>query len=725
MEFWLLFRLVSSLTVHSLSFRDFLIDAHRLVVPVSAQPWRKPGDKTSALSNLRKRGIVKRSITRLVNTLKTLEATPHAPGVVNQAKQLVTKLEGFDKDFRSVHYDVVDLFEEDSEDLEKEHEVLDKHEDDVTATSLRLQKLITLSSSTMDAGGEKASSRKLSRLEHRLKATNEALALLGEDHDDVPLLEQYQEQMDDIKKEFSAIYEEFVAIDLPDDHILVTQHADLEKLHFDCSHLIKKLLSSHASHTTKATATSSDKTSKLPKLDVPTFDGDVLHWQPFWEQFETSVHDHNSLSKAEILVYLQQAIRNGSAKTAIEGLSHSGDQYDEAVGCLKGWYNRPRLIHRAHVRTIMDTPALKDGSGKDLQRFHDTMQQHLRALKTMKSEPDPSFVTSIIELKLDETTLFEWQKHSQEKVEEVPHYQDILDFIDLRAQALESLAGPSRKQNTTSGRKPTQPRKVASFAVANCESGGRSHCVVCTSERHPLYTCQKFKAMSRDEKLTTLRKNNLCLNCLGSGHFAKQCRSSHRCKKCQRPHHTLLHIEVQGDASSASPQPLRPSEPSPTQIVSSAAVKVSSSSLLMTCCVLIFAPDGSTIETRALLDNGSTSSFVSKRLVQSLRLPRSQRSVCVSGIAGSLVGSILRSISNFQISSTHLNGRKIDLTAVVLPKVTCDLPVTPVPFDLSWTHLSGLPLADPGFGEPQRIDLLLGVDIAMAGGPDLLEHLLL
>ena len=68
-------------------------------------------------------------------------------------------------------------------------------------------------------------------------------------------------------------------------------------------------------------------------------------------------------------------------------------------------------------------------------------------------------------------------------------------------------------------------------------------------------------------------------------------------------------------------------------------------------------------------------------------------------------------IANFQISSTHSNGRKIDLTAVVLPKVTCDLPVTPVPFDLSWTHLSGLPLADPGFGEPQHNDLLLGVDI--------------
>ena len=39
------------------------------------------------------------------------------------------------------------------------------------------------------------------------------------------------------------------------------------------------------------------------------------------------------------------------------------------------------------------------------------------------------------------------------------------------------------------------------------------------------------------------------------------------------------------------------------------------------------------------------------------------------------------------------------------------MPVNPVPFDHSWTHLSGLSLADPTFGEPRRVDLLLGVDV--------------
>ena len=46
----------------------------------------------------------------------------------------------------------------------------------------------------------------------------------------------------------------------------------------------------------------------------------------------------------------------------------------------------------------------------------------------------------------------------------------------------------------------------------------------------------------------------------------------------------------------------------------------------------------------------------------------------------------------------------------MLPRVTCDLPVTPVLFHPSWTHLAGLSLADPAFGEPWRFDNLLGIN---------------
>ena len=112
-------------------------------------------------------------------------------------------------------------------------------------------------------------------------------------------------------------------------HWSFIQHADLEILYFCCSHIIKKLLSSDASCTTKAIATPADKISKLPKLDVSRFDGDI---------------------------------RSRSAKTTIEGLL----LYDEVVDCLKGWYNKPHLLHCAYVCTITDTFSLE---GLQWERF--------------------------------------------------------------------------------------------------------------------------------------------------------------------------------------------------------------------------------------------------------------------------------------------------------------------------------------------------------------------
>ena len=133
---------------------------------------------------------------------------------------------------------------------------------------------------------------------------------------------------------------------------------------FDCSVRIKKLLAS-VSVPSDASAPSPDsKGVRLPKLDVPRFDGEILNWRSFWEQFCISVHERTNLSKSEKLVYLQQSLKGGSAKGTIEGLSRSGDNYVEVVECQQSRYDRPRLIHKAHVRMILDTPPTQGGNSE-------------------------------------------------------------------------------------------------------------------------------------------------------------------------------------------------------------------------------------------------------------------------------------------------------------------------------------------------------------------------
>ena len=62
---------------------------------------------------------------------------------------------------------------------------------------------------------------------------------------------------------------------------------------FDCSLKVKKAL--NLQHGT--TSTVDGKWVKLPKLEVPTFDGDILDWKTFWEQFSVSIHTRPNLSR--------------------------------------------------------------------------------------------------------------------------------------------------------------------------------------------------------------------------------------------------------------------------------------------------------------------------------------------------------------------------------------------------------------------------------------------
>ena len=273
-------------------------------------------------------------------------------------------------------------------------------------------------------------------------------------------------------------------------------------------------------------------------------------------------------------------------------------------------------------------------------------------------------------------------------------------YLSPTTRRLPDLTINWQKKNFSPG------KPIASFPAHASESPS-STCIICQLNRHPLYACPKFKSLPHDEMVATLKSHRLCFNCLRPGHFVKECTSLHRCRKCQKPHHTLLHLDPKDDESSDT------GTTNTTQsVVSHTAAGLSFKSLLMTCHVLVEAPDGSSVEARAILDPASSASFVSERLARSLFLPRSRQGVQISGIAGLSHNSPLQSVASLTISSVHDHSpsKKFKVITVVMPRVTCDLPLHPVSFDLQWRHLEGIPLADPNFGLPGRVDILLGVD---------------
>ena len=189
-------------------------------------------------------------------------------------------METFDKEFKSLHFEIVDLIDDkEVGELYKEQKVLDRHDDDIEAIAIRHQQLITMYGNPTDTTGvRKSSSRKISHLERCRNSAYEEIATVRDGRSKIPLLEQYREQLIDHMRELTAVYEDLTTLDLDDGDYLVL-HAKLEKLLFSCSLHIKELIRSDPT----TTPTTTSKGVKLTKLNVPTFDGDVLHWKQFWE----------------------------------------------------------------------------------------------------------------------------------------------------------------------------------------------------------------------------------------------------------------------------------------------------------------------------------------------------------------------------------------------------------------------------------------------------------
>ena len=652
----------------------------------------------AVISSRKKRGVVRASVTRMRTRLRELEAQKRDPSNSDRAQRLMQKLESLDVEFKQHHYALIDLLDS-TEDLEKEQDVLDGHDDEVSNLMIALKRLTI--SSTDDT--RKIIMRKLRHIRKTLTSF-ETTICDSTTETDICLLHQYEEELQSVKKHLSEIRDTILSLDLEEDDELIETQSSLEKDVFTCSLNIRKLLKSNESDNSASIDNSGSCTGvKLPKLDVPAFSGDILHWQSFWEQFCISVHDRKTLSDQEKLVYLQQSLRDGSAKRAIEGLSHSGECYAEAIKSLKSRYDRPRLIHQAHVRMILDAPSVKDGNGRELRRLHDITQQHLRALKAMGHEPPGAFLTSVIELKLDPKTIFEWQRHSQ-SMSDIPHYQEILDFIDLRTQASETSDHDKRPsaRNSELKRPSNVPNKPVTTFASTCTipNNGDVNCTLCKTVQHPLYSCTRFKNLSHEDKISVLKANNTCFNCLKPGHFHKQCTSSHRCKKCQRAHHTLLHTETVVNSSLDSS----------IQVPSHPAMGLSNS-LLMTCYVLVHTANGNTVKARALLDSASSASFITEHLARTLHLPRSKHAIKISGIAGLSYNTPTQTLTTFMVSAVHASQRMFNVNALIVPRVTCELPVQNVHHQPAWNHLNGITLADPNYGQPGQIDLLLGIDI--------------
>ena len=131
--------------------------------------------------------------------------------------------------------------------------------------------------------------------------------------------------------------------------------------------------------------------------------------------------------------------------------------------------------------------------------------------------------------------------------------------------------------------------------------------------------------------------------------------------------------------------------------------------LLLTCTVLVSA-GGQQPRARALLDSGAMTSFVTRRLVKSLKaalIPHRTEVTVIEQMAA--LASTHQALLKLQ--SLHDPLSAVTYTAVVVDSITGDLPDWQMDGIMDCPELQNIPLADPDFNRPGRIDILLGMDV--------------
>ncbi|XP_052567192.1 uncharacterized protein LOC128093655 [Culex pipiens pallens] len=462
---------------------------------------------------------------------------------------------------------------------------------------------------------------------------------------------------------------------------------------------------------------------RLPKIDLPKFDGDFSRWLSFRDAFTSMVHSNPDIPTVAKLQYLLNSLVDKAA-LQFENVEIEADKYAPTWDELLKRYDNKRFLKRKLFHALYDLPSLKRESASDLRTLVDDFHRHVKALEKLK-EPVAHWDTPLVSIlcyKLDSRSLRAWEEHTSK--DEVVTYAMLTDFLYQRLRMLESVRETSEQQQPSkvAGTNPhpfqKKPFKVVSNAVASRTYSNNPQCLAC-SESHRLFECPVFARKSIQQRQDLVYQKRLCWNCFRSGHQSRNCLSRFTCQVCHEKHHTLLHRDAPPKMSSTQAAPKKPSQqpiqststsvdPAPSTSNPESQVSLSvqshrSTVLLETVALEVLGQNGKKYPARALLDSASMCNFITKKLANTLNLRRKKVDIDVAGIGESTKQIKCQLTATIQSKYTPYAAK---LEFLILKRPTINLPTIPV--DVSQWKLPEVSLADPKFNVPSDIDMVIG-----------------
>jgi hypothetical protein len=476
---------------------------------------------------------------------------------------------------------------------------------------------------------------------------------------------------------------------------------------------------------------------RTPRLEIPKFDGTSSSWIRFHDIFESVIHAKSNLSNVEKFSYLVSSVKLPAGDSnVLDNFKICENDYEAAWKALCDRYNDKSKILAMHCKKIFSLEQMKSESKSEIQRIIDTFTAQISAVKQLGyglSEANDFANMMIVQLaltKLESKTLREWKKHNKD---DCATWSSLLKFLTAMSRSLDDEEMSLKKDEHVKGeiksdsKSQSKPAKTSFVA----KSGGKPRDMKCPScaDSHLLISCPTFNKMDVNDRHSFAKEKRLCWNCLSPAHQSKACTSKHKCKKCDKPHNTLLHLErsqssldpTTNSILSPTSKPFEPfhlkrqhnfgGEPSSNSNVASHAADSSTNfrrrTFLSTVVIDVADREGNFHPARALLDTGSDDNFVTTHFSRKLGLKLSDVCVPLKGIGEKT--SIVNHQTSATISSLYGPYKK-ELDFSVMPSITGNLPNQSLNVS-NWNIPPTMFLADPNFNIAGPIDMLLSIDV--------------
>jgi len=483
---------------------------------------------------------------------------------------------------------------------------------------------------------------------------------------------------------------------------------DLESKYEDIEHIMqareeKKLINVESLSKNDESATEKRTLSGFRKLSIPTFSGNVKEYESWRAAFKHCI-EQASASKEEKLLHLRNYL-SGSALKLIESLGYGESAFDKALQRLESRFGGARRLYLSVLEDIDNFRAVKEESVGEIEKFAEMIENVVVRLKEINKEPElqDGVLLQTLLKKLPAKMLLKYEKwirnQSEERSIEKLH-EWIQEEASLRRGVQETLFGVSP---------PRRIDKVASYVTHGNNSESRSRqeswrkCVKCLKD-HSLDKCGDFQELTVAARCDIVKKENLCFNCLRGNHQVKDCRFMRSCGQCGKRHHLLLHYDKRESFGRNVDSAI---DGETSLVTSETGNTCGNRHVALRTVPVIVKQDKKILVINALLDDASSSTYISEKVVKELGLDGRDENLSV-GVIGGVKRRLNVKEVNFELNS--MNGKvKKRIRALAVRSIVGNMTslnwrkLAP-----NWDHLKDVPF--PRFEAKGSVDMLIGAN---------------